>query len=449
MMTNDLEQFAEDTVKAAVKVGADEADIYIQSGRESEVTFRMGEIENIKEARSQGYGLRVFKNKRLGFCFSSDFSKSGMRLSAERAVNLAGEASTDEFNGLPGIENIKAHSDLDLFDSEVGNISTEWKIDACRQTEQAMMDHDDRVFNSEGSGFYDGETTTIFADSNGWQYDFKSSYCYLVCRPVARQEDKLQAAWWFSFKRHFSELDSPEEVGRTAAKRAVRMLGARTPKTGKVPVVFDNITGPSILGSLLAALNGDAVFKKASYLVGRLGQEIASPSVTIVDDAIMRRGLASAPFDGEGLPGDRREVISDGLLGSYLYDTYTARKAGTQSTANAQRGYDSLPSIGAFNFYLQEGEYSFDEIIRSVKNGLYLTNLMGFGANPVTGDYSLGASGIWIENGKLAYPVEGITVASNMLTMLKNIDMVGNDLKFLGPISSPTFRVAEMTVSGG
>ncbi len=448
-MQNSLVQFADDAVKEAVKAGADQADIYIQSGRESEVTFRMGEIENIKEARSQGYGLRVFKNMKLGFCFSSDFSKSGMRDSAERAVSLAGEASADEFNGLPRIENVKAHSDLDLFDREIADISTEWKIDACRRMEQAMMDYDDRIFNSEGSGFYDGETVTIFADSNGRQYNFRSSYCYLVCRPVARQDGKLQAGSWFSFKRHFSELDSPEDVGRTATERAVRMLGARTPKTGRVPVVFDNITGTSILGSLLAALNGDAVFKKASYLVGKLGQEIASPLVTIVDDATIKRGLASAPFDGEGLPGDRREVVSNGLLKSYLYDTYTARKAGTRSTANAQRGYDSLPSIGAFNFYLQEGQHSFDEIVKSVKSGLYLTNLMGFGANPVTGDYSLGASGIWIENGELAYPVEGITVASNMLTMLKNIDMVGDDLKFLGPISSPTFRVAEMTVGGG
>ncbi len=448
-MRNSLVQFADDAVKEAVKAGADQADVYIQSGRESEVTFRMGETESIKEARSQGYGLRVFKNKKLGFCFSSDFSKPGMRDSAERAVSLAGEASADEFNGLPRIENVKAHSDLDLFDREIADISTEWKIDACRRMEQAMMDYDDRVFNSEGSGFYDGETVTIFADSNGRQYNFGSSYCYLVCRPVARQDGKLQAGSWFSFKRHFSELDSPEDVGRTAAERAVRMLGARIPKTGKVPVVFDNITGTSILGSLLGALNGDAVFKKASYLVGKLGQEIASPLVTIVDDATIKRGLASAPFDGEGLPGDRREVVSNGLLKSYLYDIYTARKAGTKSTANAQRGYDSLPSIGAFNLYLQEGDQSFDEIIKSVKSGLYLTNLMGFGANPVTGDYSLGASGIWIENGELAYPVEGITVASNMLTMLKNIDMVGDDLKFMGPISSPTFRVAEMTVSGG
>ncbi len=447
-MQKSLEQFAENVIKKAIGSGADEADIYIQSGRESEVSFRMGETENVKEARSQGYGLRVFKDKKLGFCFSSDFSESGMKKSAERAANLAGEVSADDFNGLPRIENVKVRSDLDLFDGEIGNISTEWKIDACRRTEQAMMDNDDRIFNSEGSGFCDGETVTIFADSKGRHCSLKSSYCYLVCKPVAREDGKLQSGGWFSHKRHLSELDSPEDVGRTAAERTVRMLGARTPKTGKVPVVFDNITGISILGSLLGALNGDAVFKRASYLVGKMGEEIASPLVTIVDDATIKKGLASAPFDGEGLPGECREVISQGLLKSYMYDTYTARKANTRSTANAQRSYDSLPSIGAFNFYLREGKDSFDNIIKSVKNGLFLTNLMGFGANPVTGDYSLGASGIWIENGELAYPVEGITVASNMLTMLKNIDMVGDDLKFLGPISSPTFRVAEMTVSG-
>ncbi len=447
-MHNSLEQFAEDAIKEAIEAGADEADIYIQSGRESEVSFRMGKTENIKEARSQGFGLRVFRDKKLGFCFSSDFSDSGMKKSAELAVNLAGEVSTDEFNGLPETKDLEIRSDLDLFDNEIENISTELKIDACRRMEQAMMDYDDRIFNSEGSGFYDGETETIFADSNGRHYNSRSSYCYLVCRPVARQDDKLQAGWWFSYKRYFSDLDSPEEIGRIAAERTVRMLGARTPKTGNVPVVFDTITGVSILGSLLGALSGDAVFKKASYLEGKLGEEIASPLVTIVDDATVKRGLASAPFDGEGLPADRQEVVSGGLLKSFLYDTYSARKANTKSTANAQRGYDSLPSIGAFNFYLREGKDSLDDIVKSVKNGLYLTNLMGSGANPVTGDYSLGASGIWIENGELAYPVEGITVASNMLTMLKNIDMVGNDLKFMGPISSPTFRVAEMMVSG-
>ena len=448
-MELDFEQFARDAVMTAVKAGADEADVFIQSGRESEVSTRMLETENIKESRSQGYGIRVFKNRKLGFCFSSDFTDAGMKEAAGKAVSLAGVATEDEFNGLPEIENTESDPDLDLLDQEVNALSTERKLESCRETEQAMFDFDKRVSNSEGAAFFDGESVAVFAGSNGHSRSFRSSYCYLICRPVARENDRLQAGWWFSHKRYFSDLDTSENVGRKAAERTVRMLGARAPKTARVPVVFDNVTGISILSSLLSALDGDSVFKKASYLADKMDDTIASPLVTIVDDPLLPRGLGSSPFDGEGLPTARREVISKGVLQSYLYDTYTARKAQANSTASAQRTYDSLPSIGSFNFFMEKGKQSFDEIIGSVENGLYLTNLMGFGANPVTGDYSLGASGIWIEKGRLAYPVEGITVASNMISMLKDIDMVGDDLMFLSPISSPTFRVREMTVSGG
>ncbi len=444
-----LEEFAGDAVRAALKAGADEADAFIQSGRESEVSTRMLETENIKESRSQGYGIRVFRKKKLGFCFSSVFTEPGLKDAAHKAVSLAGVASEDEFNGLPEYGDDMPGTDLDLLDPEIKTISTDSKLEACKRSEQAMFDFDNRVSNSEGAGFFDGETLTVFASSKSGSRSFRSSYCYLVCRPIAGEDGKLQAGWWFSHKRHFSDLDAPESVGRKAAERTVRMLGARVPKTTRVPVVFDNVTGISILSSLLGALDGDSVFKKASYLADKLGDSVASPLVTIVDDPLLARGLGSSPFDGEGLPTARRTLVSQGVLQSYLYDTYTARKAQAKSTASAQRSYDSLPSIGSFNVFLEKGKHRFDEIIGSIEEGLYLTNLMGFGANPVTGDYSLGASGIWIEKGKLAYPVEGITVASNMISMLKDIDMIGDDLMFLSPISSPTFRVREMTVSGG
>jgi PmbA protein len=443
-----FEQFAEDAVKAALKSGADEADVFVQSGRESEVSTRMSRIENIKQATSEGYGVRVFKGGRLGFCFSSDFTGSSMKDTAARVATLAQETSIDEFNGLPESVDEQPGLDLKIHDPEIEKIPVDNKIDACMTMEQAMMNYDERVVNSEGAGFYDGETITAIASSRGLSKSFKSSYCYMICKPVAAEDGKMQAGWWFSFKRFYADLEIPENVGKIAAERAVRMLGARKPPSAKIPVVFDNITGTSILGCILSAVNGDAVYKNATYLAGKLGQEIASPLVSVVDDGVMRRGLASAPFDGEGLSTLRREIISSGALRSYMYDTYTARKAGTVTTANAQRDQASLPSIGPFNFHMKAGISEFEEIIRSVRSGLYLTGLMGFGANPVTGDYSLGASGIWIENGELAYPVEGITVAANMLDMLKNIDMVGNDLQFTGPVSCPTFRVSEMTVSG-
>lgn len=444
----DLIEFGQEIIEEAHANGADEADVFLQGGRESEITTRMKKVENIKEAISEGYGIRAFKNKQLGFCFSSDFSSKGMKEAARRAVVLSKETTPDRFNGLPESNGDFRPDDLDLFDPKIGEISTEWKIDACLAMERAMFDYDKRITNSEGAGFYDGETTTVIINSLGQSYNYKSSYCYLVCKPVAAEDSKLQSGWWYSYKRHLADLDSPEDVGRIAAERTVRMLGAKIPGTARVPVVFDQITGTSVLGSLLSAIDGDAVFKKATYLTGKLNEDIASPLVTLVDDGTLKRGVASSPFDGEGLRTEKREIVSRGKLRSYMYDVYTARKAGASPTGNAQRDHSSLPSIGSYNFYMPNGESHFERIIGSVENGLYLTGLMGSGTNPVTGDFSLGASGIWIENGKLTYPVEGITVASNMLDILKRIDMVGNDMKFLGPVSCPTFRVAEMTVSG-
>ncbi len=443
-----LEQFAEDLISEAKRSGADEADVLIQSGKESEISSRMHKLENIKESSFNGYGIRVFKNSKLGFCFGSNFTSASLKKAARKSVSLADEASEDNYNGLPDPRSETGEINFDLFDESVGEKPVEEKIEYCLKMEQAMFDYDKRIFNSEGAAYSDVTGINLYADSRGQKLFYKSSYCYTLCQPVARQDGKLQSGWWTSFKRYLSELDSPEEVARTAAERTVRMLGAKTPKTTKAPVVFDNITGTSILSSIAEAINGKSVFKKTTYLADRLDSIIASPLLTIVDDGVMRRGVSSAPFDGEGIPTIRREIVSEGRLVSYMYDSYTGRKSNRESTGNAKRNYDSLPRIGPFNFYIENGRSSFKEIIGSVKNGLYLTNVMGFGANPVTGDYSLGASGIWIENGELSYPVEGVTVAANILTMLKNIDMVGDDLKFLGPVSSPTFRVSEMIISG-
>jgi len=447
-MSSDLRKTALELLQMTLDHGADEADIMIQSGREAEVITRMMKTESIKEATSEGYGIRVFKDKRLGFCFSSDFSEEGLRKAAEAAVELSGETTADEFNGLPEYDKSFSPRKIELYDSEIAKIPMERKLEMCLTAEKTMFDFDKRITNSEGAAFRDGETTTIIVNSNGFDHTFRSSYCYINCKPVARQDGKLQSGWWFSMRRFLEDLESAERVGRIAAERTVRMLGARVPSTAKVPVVFDRICGMTILYSLLEAIDGDAIFKKASYLTGKIDEHIASPLVNIVDDPHLSRGPASAPFDAEGSPTSRREVVSSGVLRSYMYDHYTAGKAGTVTTGNAQRDSSSLPSIGSHNFYMEAGESSFEEIIGSVKKGLFLTGIMGSGVNPVTGDYSLGASGLWIENGKLSYPVEGITVASNMLEILGNIDMVGNDLEYMASVCCPTFRVKEMTVSG-
>lgn len=444
----ELENFASDIVSAAKRAGADEADVIIQMGRESEVTSRLEKIENLREAISQGLGLRIFKNKKLGFGYSSDFTPSAVNLAIKQAISLADEVSADEYNGLHDFERQKSVPNLDVYDPKVAEISTQEKIDICLRAERAMFEYDKRVTNSEGVGFGDGEGTVVVANSKGDIYSNTSTICQLSVNPVAQENGKLQSNGWQSTKRFFNELDQPQEVARIAAERAVRMLGARVPATGVVPVVFDNITGSAIIANLIGAIDGDAIIKRGSFLVDHLGLQVASEMVTIIDDGLMPRGLASTPFDGEGVPTSRKEVISSGILKSFLFDTYTGRKAGTKSTGNAHREHQSLPSVGPLNFYLQQGSSTFDEIIGSVKNGLYLTGLMGFGANVVTGDFSLGGAGLWIENGKLTYPVEGITVAANMLNMLRGIDMIGNDLIFLSPVAAPTFRVSAMTVSG-
>ncbi|MCP4581262.1 MAG: TldD/PmbA family protein [candidate division Zixibacteria bacterium] len=436
-----------DIIKLALKKSADEVEVFIETARESEVSTRMGEVEILKESTSQGLGIRVFKNRRMGFAFTSDFTKNHLEDLAQTAVDLSEQASEDEFNGLPELV-IDETIDLDLFDPKLAELEPTWKIDTCKRMEKRMFDYDKRINNSEGAAFYDGDATIFISNSRGLSHSFKSSYSYLYCVPVAVEDGKLQTGHWFSFKRHFDDLDGPEKVAEIAAERVVRMLGATTPKTARVPVVFDPLTAASFVGGILSAVNGDAVFKRATYLVDKLNQQIASEKVTIMDDGRLKKGLASSPVDGEGLPTVNKEIINNGKLATYMYDTYTARKAKTISTANAQRGHSSTPDIGGFNFYMQAGDYSPDDIIGSVKNGLYITNLMGFGADMVTGDYSQGASGLWIENGKLAGPVEGLTVASNMLEMMRNIEMIGNDLTMMGPISSPTFKISEMTVAG-
>jgi len=445
---SDYSGLSDHIIKLALKKGADEAEVYIEINRESEVGTRLEEVETLKESISQGLGIRIFKNNRLGFAYTSDFTEAHLDKLVQSVIDLSDQTSIDEFIGLPEI--ISANPiELDLFDPKLSNIEPSRKIAMCKLMEKKLFAYDKRINNSEGAFFYDGDSTNYIANSHGLNHSYKNSYCYLYCVPVAQQDDKLQSNYWFSFKRHFADLDKPESVAQIAAERVIRMLGASTPKTARVPVVFDPLTAASYIGGILAAINGDAVFKRSTFLVDKLNQQIASSAVNIRDDGRMVKGLASSPIDGEGLSTINKEIISQGKLVTYLYDTYTARKANTNPTASAQRGYSSTPAIGGFNFYLQAGEYPPEEIIDSIKSGFYVTSLMGFGADIVTGDYSQGAAGLWIENGKLTRPVEGLTIASNMLEMLKNIEMVGNDLTMMGPISAPSFKISEMTVAGG
>jgi PmbA protein len=303
-----------------------------------------------------------------------------------------------------------------------------------------------RKFDSTGAG--DFLSHAAIASSHGARGESRASYAFVYCSPVAESDGQLQTASWSDTRRTLSSLQSAEEIGRIAARRAARLLGARKPRTQRVPVVFDPQMAADFIGGVSAAVNGLLVHKKSSFLGALIGKPVASKEVTVVDDATLPHGIATRPFDGEGVISRRTAVIEQGVLRSFLYDATTARKAKAKSTSSASRAWASLPSIGTSNFYLQAGTHKPDTIIKGVRSGLYVTAMLGRGADVVTGDYSRGANGIWIENGELAYPVQEITVSGNLLQMLRGIDAVGEDLEFRASTAAPTIRFSELVVSG-
>jgi PmbA protein len=288
----------------------------------------------------------------------------------------------------------------------------------------------------------------VFANSQGFAGEYAGTTYSLAVAPIAEENGAMQPGHWYTQNRRFDGLEEAASVGLTSAKRAIRKLGARKIKTTRAPIVFDPDMAAGLLRSLVGAASGPSLYRGASFLVGRLGTEIASAGVTIVDDGTIRGGLGSKPFDGEGLPIARKNVVERGVLKTYLLDSYSARRLGLEPTGNASRSAGDAPGVSATNLYLQPGPYSPEEIIRTVKRGLYLTELIGFGINSVTGDYSRGASGMWIEDGELAYPVQEITVAGNLKDMFMSIEMIGNDLTWRSSTVAPTLKISEMMIAG-
>jgi len=442
--------FARKVLERAKKLGANEAEVFLETSRQSSVRVHEGEIQDLTQATSKGLGLRVIRGGKLGFACTSDF-EGDIDDFVKRALALAQVAAPDKNNSLPGAKELKPRvkADLQLFDPRVAELDDAWKINASLEMEKAARAADPRVtkFDSCGAGDYVSEV--YIASSEGLEDRSRGTYVYLYASPVASEGEQLQVGSWSDSKRFLADLEAPEQVGRIAALRATRMLGARKAPTARVPVIFDPQIAASFVGSLAGAVNGDMIFKKASFLLGKLDARIAPKGFTVVDDGLLPRGLGTGPFDGEGVPARKTAIVEDGVLKTYLYDFHTALKAKAHTTGNASRGYSSLPHIGVNNFYLQKGDRRPEELIREVKSGLYVTFMLGRGANTITGDYSRGANGIWIENGELAYPVQECTVAGNLLQMFNAIDGIGDDLVFRGTVNSPTLRFGELTVAGG
>ena len=444
-----LEEIAALLLRGARQHGASGADVVVAEGDSLMVGVRLGKVEKVQRARAKHLGLRAFVGDRSAVLSTADFSASSLEQLAADAVALARVTAADPFSGLPDAADLAGPgADLSLYDPVIGSVTAEQATDLCKAGEAAALDSDPRITNSEGAEFDAGSHLVVYAASNGFQGSYQSSSCSLTVVPVASQNGTMERDHWSSVQRHFAALDRPEEIGRTAAIRALRRLGARKVETCEVPVVFDPDMAASLLRHLAGAVSGNALYKGMSFLTGKLGQTIAPAFIDVYDDGTLPRGLGSKPFDGEGLRTRRTPVVEGGVLRSYLFDTYSARKLQSHSTGNAARSVADSPHVSPTNLFLAAGTTPPEAIIQSVSSGLYVTELMGFGVNPTTGDYSRGASGLWIEGGALAYPVSEITIAGNLLTMFRDIEVVGNDLALRQSIAAPTIKIAKLTVAG-
>jgi PmbA protein len=446
----DLKSLAQDVVARAMSSGASAAECVIREGDEFSTLVRLGEVETLKESGSKSIGVRVFNGKRAASTHSSDFTAAGLDRMLKSALELSKITSEDPFAGIPEASQLGSlSSDLDLYSADVYSLPGEDRISYARRAEKAALDFDPRIKNSEGGSFDAATGHKILANSHGFVGEFRRSYCSVAAIPIAQGEKGgMQRDYWFSVARNLDRLESPEHVGKIAAQRTLRRLDARKVKTQQVPIIFDPLVANSILGHIFEGVNGDSVYRGASFLAGKLGEKIAASQVTVIDDGTMVGGFGTSPFDGEGIPTRRTVVIENGVLKSYVLNTYTAKKLGLQTTANASRGLAGTPGIGPGNYFLQSGTRTPQQLIADVKEGLYVTEFLGMGVNLVTGDYSRGASGIWISGGELTYPVEEITVAGNLKDMFLNISEIANDLEFRGSVASPTIRIDGLTVGG-
>src|SRR5580692_232596 len=453
--TLDLESLTAEVVALAMKAGASDAEAVIREGDEFSVNVRMGEVETLKESGSRGLGLRVFLGTRSASTSTSDLTADGIRQLVEGAIALAKVTEEDPYTGLPETSAFGALTgDLHLYYDDVYSLAGQERIEWARRCESAALAADPRITNSDGGSFEASTGRKVMANSRGFVGGYRTSYAGVSAAPLAIDENgQMQRDGWWSSARRLGDVESPEAIGKEAARRTLRRLGARKVPTQRVPIVFAPEVARSLIGSVFDAASGDSIWRGASFLAGKLGETIGSANLTIIDDNLMllpsgMGGFGTSPFDDEGLASRRTVVVEHGVLRNYLLNTYAARKLGMKSTHNAARGLAGAPGIGCGNLFLEPGTLSPEEIIAEVPAGLYVTSLMGFGTNLVTGDYSRGATGLWIENGQLTHAVEEVTIAGNLAEMFRNVTAIGNDLVFRGSVASPTIRIDGMTIAG-
>ena len=447
----ELETLCAAALERARARGASMADACAESSRAFTVRAHGGNIESLKQSGTRGLGLRAVVDGAVGFASGTDLSPTGLDDLARRAVALAQYATSDPANGAPDAAEVGAPSvaEMELFDPSALEWSPERKIAMALELERVTLASDPRVTRTDGASVSSSGGAFAIANTNGVVRSFEGTSVSAWVVALADDRDGRQQTGAEGMSvRHLSDLASVESLARAAAKRAVDRIGARTVPTQRVPVVMH----PDIAGAWLAemadAWSGESLIKQSSWLTGKLGENVASPLVTIVDDGTLARRVGSSPYDGEGLRTRRNVLLDRGRLAMFVYDHYHARRAGRPGTGNALRGWSSTPGIGFHNLYIEPGGETPEAILRKVDRGFYYDDQGSYGFNGVTGDYSFQAQGYWIENGERAFPVDGVTVAGNSLDMLRAIEAVGNDLEWRSSVACPTLLIAEMTVSG-
>ena len=442
----DYRGLSEQLVRKCLKKGADAAEVYLETGRNLNIEVRNGEIETIQEAAAYGAGFRVFVKGRMAFSSCNDFGEKALEDTISRAVDFARISTADPDNLLPEDKGITPV--IGLYDESIANISMDEKIDLAKKVEKLAM-KDARITKSAGSGYGEGEGEVFLANSHGLSKSAKSSACSFSVSVVAEKGEQKSSGGESCGRRFFADLKPAEEIAAKAARDAYSMLDPRPVKTQEAFVIFDREVAYALLGGILGAINGESVLQGASFLGKKMNQRIASELVTLIDDGTREKGMGSEPFDGEGVPTQNRTVLDKGVLKGFLYNTIVAKRAGLKSTGNASRGgFTALPGIGPHNFFMATGQAKPEDIIKATKTGLWLKEVTGYGINPVNGNFSGGASGFWIEDGKIAFPVKGLTIAATADEMLNGIDMVANDLDLNRAVTAPTLRIKRMQIGG-
>ena len=433
-----LQQLAEDVLKHANSKGATACEVDVSEGFGQSVSVRCDEVETIEFNRDKGIGITVYSGQRKGYASTSDFSAQALRETVEAALNIARFTAEDDCAGLADAALMaKDCPDLDLYHPWV--LSVEESIETARRCEQAAFDASPLVSNSEGASISTQQAHFVSANSLGFMGGYPTSRHYISCSVIAGEQDAMQRDDWYTTHRDATRLDDPQQVGRIAAERAVARLGGRKVKTGEFPVIFEAPLAGGLLGSLVHAASGGALYRKASFLLDHLGKQVMPDFVHIAERPHIPCGLGSAAFDSDGVATRDRDIVVGGILQGYFLSAYTARKLGMQTTANAG---------GSHNLIIQPGQHDLDGLLAQMGRGLLVTELLGHGINYVTGDYSRGAAGYWVENGKIVHPVEEITIAGNLKAMLAGIVAVGNDVQVRGTKQTGSILIDRMTVAG-